>query len=59
MDLGPDGVQIRVYSPMKTVADCFKYADKVGAETGPVALAASVVSNYSVSPRSAGSSRPY
>jgi predicted transcriptional regulator of viral defense system len=38
-------VQIHVYSPMKTVADCFKYADKIGAEVGPAALAATVSSN--------------
>jgi len=38
-------VQIRVYSPMKTVADCFKYADKIGAEVGPEALAVAVASN--------------
>ncbi len=38
-------VQIRVYSPMKTVADCFKYADKIGAELGPAALASAVASN--------------
>jgi hypothetical protein len=40
-----DEVQIRVYSPMKTVADCFKYADKIGAEVGPAALAAAVACN--------------
>lgn len=40
-----DEVQIRVYSPMKTVADCFKYADKIGAEVGPAVLAAAVASN--------------
>lgn len=40
-----DEVQIRVYSPMKTVADCFKYADRIGAEVGPSALAATVASN--------------
>ena len=28
-----DGVQIRVYSPAKTVADCFKFRNKVGIET--------------------------
>lgn len=38
-------VQIRVYSPMKTVADCFKYADRIGTEVGPAALAATVSSN--------------
>jgi predicted transcriptional regulator of viral defense system len=40
-----DEVQVRVYSPMKTVADCFKYADKIGVDVGPAALAASVASN--------------
>lgn len=40
-----DEIQVRVYSPMKTVADCFKYADKIGAEVGPMALAASVTNN--------------
>lgn len=45
MNLGMDGVQISVTSPMKTVADCFKYADKIGVEVGPAALAAAVVSN--------------
>jgi len=38
-------VQIRIYSPMKTVADCFKYGDKIGTEVGPAALAASVANN--------------
>lgn len=28
-----DGVQVRVYSPAKTVADCFKFRNKVGVET--------------------------
>lgn len=45
MNLGMDGVQISVTSPMKTVADCFKYADRVGTEVGPAALAASVATN--------------
>lgn len=40
-----DEVQIRVYSPMKTVAERFKYADKIGAEVGPAVLAAAVASN--------------
>ena len=31
---------------MKTVADCFKYADKIGSEVGPAALAASVANKY-------------
>jgi hypothetical protein len=30
---------------MKTMADCFKYADKIGAEVGPAALAAAVANN--------------
>lgn len=34
-----DEVQIRVYSPMKTVADCFKYGDKIGTEVGPASVA--------------------
>jgi hypothetical protein len=38
-------VQIRVYSPMKTVAECFKYADRIGAEVGPAPLAATVANN--------------
>jgi hypothetical protein len=45
MNLGMDGVQISVTSPMKTVADCFKYADRVGVDVGPVALAAAVANN--------------
>ena len=27
---GQEGVELRVYSPAKTVADCFKYRNKVG-----------------------------
>jgi hypothetical protein len=27
-----DGVSVRIYSPAKTVADCFKYRNKIGAE---------------------------
>jgi predicted transcriptional regulator of viral defense system len=45
MNLGIDGVQISVYSPMKTVADCFKYAARIGSEVGAAALAAAVASN--------------
>jgi predicted transcriptional regulator of viral defense system len=45
MNLGIDGVQISVYSPMKTVADCFKYADKVGVDIAPAALTAAVANN--------------
>ncbi|MFH1115480.1 MAG: type IV toxin-antitoxin system AbiEi family antitoxin domain-containing protein [Pseudomonadota bacterium] len=28
-----DGVQVRVYTPEKTLADCFKYRNKVGMDT--------------------------
>jgi predicted transcriptional regulator of viral defense system len=37
--------QLRVTSPMKTVADCFKYADRIGTEVGPAALISSVAAN--------------
>jgi hypothetical protein len=54
--------QIRVTSPMKTVADCFKYADRVGDELGPAALAAEKNlynrQRLLASPRSAASNRP-
>ena len=33
-----DGVPVRVYSASKTVADCFKYRNKIGSE---IALEAS------------------
>ena len=33
-----DGVQMRIYSPEKTVADCFKYRNKIGIETVREAL---------------------
>ena len=33
-----DGVQIRVYSPEKTIADCFKYRNKVGLDIAIEAL---------------------
>jgi len=33
-----DGVSIRVYSPEKTLADCFKYRNKVGIDTAIEAL---------------------
>ncbi len=26
-----DGVSLRIYSPAKTIADCFKYRNKIGA----------------------------
>ena len=33
-----EGVTVRVYSPAKTVADCFKYRNKVGMEVALEAL---------------------
>ena len=33
-----DGVPVRVYSPEKTLADCFKYRNKVGLDTAIEAL---------------------
>src|SRR5271165_4390110 len=36
------GVPIRVYSPMKTIADCYKFRNKLGAEVARAALRASV-----------------
>ena len=33
-----EGVEIRVYSPAKTVADCFKYRNKVGIDVAVEAL---------------------
>jgi len=33
-----DGVKIRVYSPAKTVADCFKYRNKIGLDVALEAL---------------------
>ena len=37
--------QIRFTSPMKTVADCFKYSDRVGEALGPAALSAAIEKN--------------
>lgn len=37
-----DGVPVRVYSPMKTVADCFKYRNQTGIEIAIAALRASI-----------------
>jgi len=34
------GVQLRVYSPAKTIADCFKFRSKMGTETAIQALRA-------------------
>ncbi len=33
-----DGVQVRIYNPEKTVADCFKYRNKIGLDTAVEAL---------------------
>lgn len=33
-----DGVQVRIYSPEKTIADCFKYRNKIGLDTAIEAL---------------------
>ena len=33
-----DGVQVRIYSPGKTIADCFKYRNKIGLDTAIEAL---------------------
>jgi len=33
-----DGVSVRIYSPEKTLADCFKYRNKIGLETAVEAL---------------------
>ena len=33
-----DGVRVRIYSPEKTVADCFKYRNKIGLDTAREAL---------------------
>ena len=33
-----DGVPVRIYSPEKTVADCFKYRNKIGLDTAVEAL---------------------
>lgn len=36
------GVPVRVYSPMKSIADCLKFRNKIGAAVAPSALKASV-----------------
>jgi predicted transcriptional regulator of viral defense system len=33
-----EGVQLRIYSPEKTIADCFKYRNKIGLDTAIEAL---------------------
>jgi hypothetical protein len=45
MNLNIHGVPIRVYSPMKTVADCFKYRSKTGIDPGLGALKAAIEQN--------------
>ena len=35
-----DGVAVRIYSPEKTIADCFKYRNKVGLDVAVEALRA-------------------
>jgi len=33
-----DGISLRIYSPEKTIADCFKYRNKIGLDTAIEAL---------------------
>jgi hypothetical protein len=33
-----EGVEVRIYSPAKTVADCFKYRNKIGIDVAIEAL---------------------
>jgi predicted transcriptional regulator of viral defense system len=42
VNLKVDGVPVRVYSPMKTIADCFKYRNQIGIEIAVAALRASI-----------------
>jgi predicted transcriptional regulator of viral defense system len=43
-----DGVPVRVYSPMKTIADCYKFRSKLGTEVARAALESSVaIGSYS------------
>jgi predicted transcriptional regulator of viral defense system len=42
VNLKVDGIPVRVYSPMKTVADCFKYHHQIGIEIAVAALRASI-----------------
>jgi predicted transcriptional regulator of viral defense system len=35
-----DDIQVRIYSPEKTVADCFKYRNKIGLDVAVEALRA-------------------
>jgi predicted transcriptional regulator of viral defense system len=42
VNLKVDGVPVRVYSPMKTIADCFKFRHQIGIDIAVAALRASV-----------------
>ena len=42
MNLKIDGIAVRVYSPMKTIADCYKFRTKLGADVACTALQSSV-----------------
>jgi predicted transcriptional regulator of viral defense system len=35
-----DGISVRIYSPEKTIADCFKYRNKIGLDVAIEALRA-------------------
>ncbi len=37
-----DGIAVRIYSPAKTVADCFKYRNKIGLDVALEALKAAL-----------------
>ena len=57
-----EGVQVKVYHPAKTVADCFKFRNKIGLEHAPALLAEIVDSlrTFLVFPlNAASSSAPY
>lgn len=45
VNLNVNGALVRVYSAMTTVADCFKYRNKIGVEVGIAALKAAVTQN--------------
>jgi predicted transcriptional regulator of viral defense system len=38
MQVGVDGVQVAVFNPAKTIADCFKYRNKIGLDVALEAL---------------------
>jgi len=42
VNLKVDGVPVRVYSPMKTIADCFKFRHQIGIDIAVAALRASI-----------------